>query len=103
MTAKDDYKRSIQYAKDAEEVVDQINSYLKPDYKFTKVGDTFLVEPEGSIVRLCDLVKEAIYGDYNGTGRGGSWTTWNLRSKNGVRVDVSREMSENGKWTVQVV
>ena len=47
-----------------------------------------VVEPEGStredLIEFVDSIKGIIGGRYYGTGRGGSWTAWNLMSPDGV-------------------
>lgn len=54
-------------------------------YKFYLVPE---VADHQACIAFADNVADLINGNYYGTGRGGSWTTWNMRSAEGVAVNV---------------
>lgn len=63
--------------------------------------------PEGANHRDCiefvDDVVSAIQGKYSGTGRGGSWTVWDLRSSSGIYFKAGWYNSTgSGKWYIEV-
>ena len=51
-----------------------------------------VMEPEDAtredLIQFVDDIKDLIGGRYYGTGRGGSWTAWNLMSPDGVEFQV---------------
>lgn len=56
-------------------------------YMYISVNDPY-VETRDQLFQFVDDVKETIDGNYNGTGRGGSWTAWDLISDKGTSVKV---------------
>lgn len=54
---------------------------------YMSVNDPY-VESRQDLIQFVDDVKDCIDGEYSGTGRGGSWTAWDLRSDTGVLVKV---------------
>lgn len=52
--------------------------------------------------RFVDAVAHATNAKYSGTGRGGSWTTWNLLTPDGVRIDAGYNYMVKGLWHVVI-
>lgn len=78
--------------------VDPYKFYLVPKESAT----------QSDCVAFVDYVKDTIRGKYYGTGRGGSWTTWNLRSSDDVAVNVGWSSSDKSwapedAWIVEIV
>lgn len=64
--------------------------------------------PEGATHQDCiefvDDVVSAIKGRYTTTGRGGSWTAWDLQSASGVRFKAGwYEGTGSNKWFIEVM
>lgn len=63
--------------------------------------------PEGAnhqdCIEFVDDVVSAIQGKYSGTGRGGSWTAWDLRSSSGIYFKAGwYNGTGSGKWYIEV-
>ena len=80
-------------------------SYELVDYSPDKMSFDFQI-PEGAkaedTYRFVDAVADATHAKYDGTGRGGSWTTWNLRTPEGVKLDVGYHHLTPGLWSVVI-
>lgn len=77
--------------------VDPYKFYLEPDTDVT----------HQDCIAFVDNVADIIGGRYYGTGRGGSWTTWNLRSENDVAVNAGwsdhKSWAPEDSWIVEIV
>lgn len=85
---------SVKYAKEtsdtytneistADEVQSKIRNYLaQHDYYFDEFDSMFIVRPEDlsrdALINFIDDLISTLGGRYHGTGRGGSWTAWNI-------------------------
>lgn len=71
-----------------EEYVNKLKAYLDikmvGDYAIIPIGGA---NPE-SLVDIVDTINSAIGSDYYFTGRGGSWTAYNIRTPDGVEMKV---------------
>ena len=104
---KDELKETASYEeKSAQLYQDILDFLLHSDYDVESEDGTnqiIYVRANGSIVEFCDIVKDLIGGNYYGTARGGSWTTWNLLSEDRIRVDVGQAgPGKTGSWKVEV-
>lgn len=74
-------------------VADDIKDALVSQYNLYSINQyAMYIEPEvgdhDELVEIADEVESIIGGRYYGTGRGGSWTKYNLRSNDDVCVNV---------------
>lgn len=88
---KTDMNKYFEEVKAADAVIQKIMHYLDtvPNYcySFTSTDSIFEIEPltpedadlsRSSLQQFIDNLLEALGGRYYGTGRGGSWTSWNV-------------------------
>lgn len=88
-----------------------LDRYLTTNYnvienKVTEDGIYWYIElPEGARHKDCiefvDGVVDAVNGKYSGTARGGSWTTWDIRTADGIRVRAGWGNPKNC-WKVEI-
>lgn len=86
---KADMDKYSEEVKTADAVINKIMNYMKTVtdycYSFNSVDSIFEIEPmdgsdlsRSSLQQFIDNLLEALGGRYYGTGRGGSWTSWNV-------------------------
>lgn len=104
---KIELRDAIHYERKSEELMNSIESQLKQEgYSVSRddENDIVVIPPEGATHKDCiefvDKIVAMIGGKYSLTGRGGSWTAWNLRSHNNVRLKAGWTRDDN--WMVEL-
>lgn len=105
---KEDYAMSADYTVSAESWINMLYNQLNEEYELIDFDTTKIViqAPEGAThddcINFVDHIVDLIDGKYIETGRGGSWTAWNIKSNNGVRFKAGwYNGSGSGEWFVQ--
>jgi len=87
----------------------QLNDFLDANYNVIDEPTQYswIIEPisdNENVVEFVDSIVDAIDGKYYGTGRGGSWTAWDLLSDTGVHVKAGKAHNyhEPDCWYVEI-
>ena len=103
---KNEMDKEREYNARAEQLREILNAFLDDAYNVideTEFG--WIIEPPADsthqdCIKFVDDVKDAIDGRYYGTGRGGSWTAWDLLSADNVRVKAG--WTRDNMWYVEI-
>ena len=60
--------------------------------------DSPYIESREDLISFVDDVKATVGGRFSGTGRGGSWTAWDLISENNISLKVGLVSSMDEKY-----
>ena len=102
---KQEIVQSREYAAKKAQVFETLHD-LSDRYELVDITESKLIfnPPEGATHEDCihfvDDVVNLVNGKYVFTGRGGSWTRWDLKSDSGVNLQAGWE--GNGLWSVNV-
>lgn len=110
---KRDYNERIVYEKNAEDDMNLLLRGLKErNYNIIEIREDFIViQPDlesthSDCIKFVDDVVDILNGRYHGTGRGGSWTQWDIVSSNNVRFkagwSTSFDPAEEDTWIVKL-
>lgn len=103
---KNEMDKERDYKARAEQLRDILSAFLDEEYNVideTEFG--WIIDPPAGAthedcIAFVDDVKDAIDGRYHGTGRGGSWSTWDLLSADNVRVKAG--WTRDDMWQVVI-
>ena len=109
---KTDMNKYSEEIKTADTVINKIMDYMKTVsdycYQFSSTDSTFEIEPmdgadlsRSSLQKFIDNLLEALGGRYYGTGRGGSWTSWNVLI-DGIEFQIGPS-GDGSCWTIREV
>lgn len=105
---KEDYAMSADYTVSAENWINMLYNQLNEEYELVDFDPAKIIvkAPEGATHRDCinfvDHIVDLIDGKYIQTGRGGSWTAWNLKSNDGVQFKAGwYNGTGSGQWFVE--
>lgn len=105
--AREDYAKALKAEEDRPLVEAYINENIKDMYELISedisedTGYTTYIfkAPEGATHQDCinfvDDFRKAIGARYNGTGYGGSWTSWDLATPNGLKLKAGWTRNDN--------
>lgn len=83
-----------------------LSAYLEDNYDvIDQTEDSWIIEPpenatQKDCIAFVDDIKDFINGQYWGTSRGGSWTSWDLLSDG--KVYLKAGWTRDNKWYVEV-
>ncbi len=95
------------YLDPLESVRQKLTMFAKRYPLITSDNNTWVFEaPEGAThddcIEFVDRVVEAVNGRYYGTGRGGSWTAWNIAAPGKIRLKAGWVKYSDDKFFVEI-
>ena len=106
----DEMKKSSEYKDKIDRVYSVLDTFLQSNYKVQNKIDSSegyfwtIIPPKNAdhddCIAFVDSVVDAVNGHYNTTGRGGSWSRWNIICDDGVRL--SAGWLGRTYWSVQL-
>lgn len=103
---KNEMDKERDYKARAEQLREILNAFLDDEYNvIDETESSWTIEPPAGAthqdcIEFVDSVKDEIDGRYHGTGRGGSWTVWDLLSSDNVRVKAG--WTRDDMWYVEI-
>ena len=103
---KNEMDKERDYNVRAEQLRDSLSAFLDDAYNvIDETESSWIIEPPAGAthqdcIAFVDDVKDEIDGRYHGTGRGGSWTVWDLLSADNVRVKAG--WTRDDMWYVEI-
>lgn len=105
-SCKNEMDKERDYKARAEQIRDILSAFLDEEYNvIDETERSWIIEPPANAshqdcIAFVDDVKDAIDGRYYGTGRGGSWSMWDLLSSDNVRVKAG--WTRDDMWEVVI-
>lgn len=103
---KNEMDKERDYNARAEQLRDILSTFLDEEYNvIDETESSWIIEPPAGAthqdcIAFVDSIKDTIDGRYHGTGRGGSWTVWDLLSADNVRVKAG--WTRDDMWYVEI-
>lgn len=113
-STKEDIEKARENESNMQDLADILSAKLSQIYDVQTVSEfeMYVIPPEGATHKDCiafvDEVCKIINGKFYGTGRGGSWSKWNLRSDKNVAVNAGwathfEKWAPEDSWIVEIV
>lgn len=106
-TLKSNYTHEVEYEEEIPAVVSKLHDALDNKYSLlSETGDKITYEPvenasHKDCIKFVDDVVSAVDGKYSGTGRGGSWTMWDILTDTGIRLKAGWNQDDNWEIIIQ--